>query len=97
VKVTLRNEVNLNVDMSRLMDECIDRLNWQERRKERGYMGDYDTLEELVADSIEFIYDVDIYYYDNGLEVREVITKNLLVWCAENDYTEEHTRLSELG
>lgn len=96
MKITLRNEINLNVDMDKLMDECIDRLDWQQRRKERGHMGDYSSLEDLVADSIEFIYDVDVYYYDNGAEVRDVIVKNLLLWCAENDYTEEHNRLSEL-
>ena len=30
MKVTFRKEVNLRVDMSRLMDECIDRLDWQQ-------------------------------------------------------------------
>ena len=97
MKVTFRKEVNLRIDMSRLMDECIDRLDWQKRRIERGhYTPDYENLNSLVQESLEFIYDIDAYEYDNSLELISSISKNLLLWCLENDYIEEHNRLEEM-
>ena len=97
MKVTFRKEVNLRIDMSRLMDECIDRLDWQKRRIERGhYTPDYENLNSLVQESLEFIYDIETYEYDNSLEFIQYISKNLLLWCLENDYIEEHNRLEEM-
>ena len=97
MKVTFRKEVDLKIDMGRLMDECIDRLDWQQRRRERGhYAPDYENLNSLVQESLEFIYDIETYEYDNSLELISSISKNLLLWCLENDYIEEHNRLEEL-
>ena len=97
MKVTFRKEVNLRIDMSRLMDECIDRLDWQKRRIERGhYTPDYENLNSLVQESLEFIYDIETYEYDNSLELISSISKNLLLWSLENDYIEEHNRVEEM-
>ena len=97
MKVTFRKEVYLRIDMSRLMDECIDRLDLRKRRIERGhYTPDYEDLNSLVQESLEFIYDIDAYEYDNSLELIPSISKNLLLWCLENDYIEEHNRLEEM-
>ena len=43
-----------------------------------------------------FLYDIDAYEYDNSLELIPSISKNLLLWCLENDYIEEHDRLEHL-
>lgn len=97
MKVTFRKEVDLRIDMSRLMDECIDRLDWQQRRMAQGrYTPDYENLNSLVQESLEFLYDIELYDYDNSREVIIVIAKNLLLWCLENDCLEEHNRLEEL-
>ena len=97
MKVTFKKEVDLRIDMSLLMDECIERLEWRKRRIERGhYTLDYENLDALVQESFEFLYDIEVYEYNNGLELISSITKNLLLWCLENDYIEEHNQLEEL-
>ena len=97
MKVTFKKEVDLKISMDRLMDECIDRLDWQQRRMERGrYTPDYENLNSLVQESLEFLYDIDTYDYDNGNDIITVIAKNLLIWCLEKDYIEEHNRLENL-
>ena len=97
MKVTFRKEVQLEINMSGLMDECIDRLDWQQKRAAQGrYSPDYEDLFSLVQESLEFMYDIDMYDYDNGSEQIIVITKSLLLWCLENDYIEEHNRLEEM-
>jgi hypothetical protein len=97
MKVTFRKEINLDINMNGLVDECIDRLNWQQKRAAQGrYSPDYEDLFSLVQESLEFMYDIDAYEYDNGSEQIIVITKNLLLWCLENDYIEEHDRLEEM-
>ena len=97
MKVTFRKETNLDINMSNLMDECIDRLDWQQKRAAQGrYSPDYENLNSLVQESLEFLYDIDPYDYDNSREVIVVVAKNLLLWCLENDYIEEHNRLEEL-
>ena len=97
MKVTFRKEVNLKISLETLMDECIDRLDYQKRRMERGhYTPDYENLNSLVQEALEFIYDIDAYEYDNSLELIPSISKNLLLWCLEHDYIEEHNRLESL-
>lgn len=97
MKVAFRKEINLDINMSGLVDECIDRLDWQQKRAAQGrYSPDYEDLFSLVQESLEFMYDIDILEYDNGSEQIIVITKNLLLWCLENDYIEEHDRLEEM-
>lgn len=97
MKVTFKKEAQLEINMSNLMDECIDRLDWQQRRVAQGrYSPDYEDLFSLVQDSLEFMYDVDAYEYDNGSEQIKVIAKNLLLWCLVNDYIEEHDRLEKM-
>jgi hypothetical protein len=97
MKVAFRKEINLDINMSGLVDECIDRLDWQQKRAAQGrYSPDYEDLFSLVQESLEFMYDIDAYEYDNGSEQIIVITKNLLLWCLENDYIEEHDRLEEM-
>lgn len=92
--VAFRKETKLDIEMSNLMDECIDRLDWVQKRAAKGhYTPDYENLESLVQESLEFLYDIDLYDYDNSREVITVIAKNLLIWCLENDWIEEHNRL----
>lgn len=97
MKVTFRKETNLKINMMNLMDECIDRLDWIQKRAERGhYAPDYENLESLVQESLEFLYDIELYDYDNSREVITIVAKNLLLWCLENDCIEEHNRLEEM-
>ena len=97
MRVEFRKVEKLDIEMSNLMDECIDRLNWVQKRAAQGrYTPDYENLESLVQESLEFLYDIELYDYDNSREVITVITKNLLLWCLENDYIEEHDRLEEM-
>ena len=96
MKVTLKTEKQLNINMDKLLDECIDRLDWQQHRAEQGRLRgglEYENLEELVNDSLEFLYGENPRDYDNGQEVLEVIANKLLDWCIENDYDMEHERL----
>lgn len=97
MKVEFRKVEKLDIEMSNLMDECIDRLNWIQKRAAKGhYTPDYENLESLVQESLEFLYDIELYDYDNSREVITVVAKNLLLWCLENDYIEEHNRLEEM-
>ena len=86
MKVTFRTELNLNINMHRLMNECIDRLNCQ-------WAPDSKNVEWLVRDSLEVLYDVDLYGYDNTNEVITVVTKKLLLWCLESNHIKEHNRI----
>ena len=95
--VAFRKETKLDIEMSNLMDECIDRLDWMQKRAAQGrYTPDYKNLESLVQESLEFLYDIELYDYDNSREVITVIAKNLLIWCLEYDFIEEHDRLENL-
>lgn len=97
MRVEFRKVEKLDIEMGNLMDECIDRLDWQQKRAAQGhYFPDYENLESLVQESLEFLYDVDLYDYDNSREVITVVAKNLLIWCLEYDYIEEHDRLENL-
>lgn len=97
MRVEFRKVEKLDIEMGNLMDECIDRLDWQQKRAAQGrYSPDYENLESLVQESLEFLYDVDLYDYDNSREVITVVAKNLLIWCLEYDYIEEHDRLENL-
>lgn len=87
--VTFRKQLTLNIDMHRLMQKCVCMLTADSTL--------YDNLEHLVYNCLELLYDVDLYGYDNNLEVVAVITKNLLLWCLENDYIKEHDQLKSLG
>ena len=96
MKVTLKTETQLNISMDKLFDECIDRLDWQQRRAEQGRLRgglEYENLEELANDSLEFLYGESPRDYDNGQEVLEVVAKNLLLHCTENGLEVEHERL----
>lgn len=95
--VAFRKETKLDIEMSNLMDECIDRLDWVQKRVAQGrYTPDYENLESLVQESLEFLYDIELYDYDNSREVITVIAKNLLIWCLEYDFIEEHNRLEQM-
>lgn len=97
MRVEFRKVEKLDIEMSNLMDECIDRLNWVQKRAAQGrYTPDYENLESLVQESLEFLYDIELYDYDNSREVITVVAKNLLIWCLEYDYIEEHDRLENL-
>ena len=97
MRVEFRKVEKLDIEMSNLMDECIDRLDWQQKRAAQGrYSPDYENLESLIQESLEFLYDVELYDYDNSSEVITVVAKNLLIWCLEYDYIEEHDRLENL-
>lgn len=98
MRVTFRKETKLEINMDELMVECIDRLNWTQKRAEQGrYAPDYENLESLVQESLEFLYDIEEpYEYYNASEVIVLIAKNLLIWCIENDYIEEHDRLEKM-
>ena len=97
MRVEFRKVEKLDIEMSNLMDECIDRLDWQQKRAAQGrYSPDYENLESLVQESLEFLYDIDAYDYDNSREIITVVAKNLLIWCLEYDFIEEHDRLENL-
>lgn len=97
MKVTLRTETQLNINLDDLLDECVERLDYQAKRIESGRTGyEYGTLEELINDSLETMYNDNPRNYDNGQEVLDVIAKNLLLHCIENEYLEEGKRLLEL-
>lgn len=100
MKVIFRKETEVKINLEELMLECIDRLNWQDRRiaEGRSRTFDYQYLSTLVRDSIEFLYPTvdDISCFDNDDEVLEVICKNLLLYCVEKDYLEELERLQKL-
>ena len=100
MKVTFRKETEVKINLEELMLECIDRLDWQDRRiaEGRARTFEYQYLSTLVRDSIEFLCPTvdDISCFDNGDEVLEVICKNLLLYCVEKDYLEELERLQKL-
>lgn len=90
MKVTFRKEFDLNINMHRLMNECVYCLKYQ-------WTPRYKNIEFLVLDTLELIYDVNLYGYDNTDEVITVVTKNLLLWCLENNHIKEHDQLADLG
>ncbi len=97
MKVVFRKETKLEIYMEELLEDCIDRLDHaKERAKRNRFTPDYEDLESLVQESLEFIYDIDFYDYDNTNEIVTVVAKNLLLWCLENDFIEEHSRLEEM-
>lgn len=87
----------LDIEMGELMAECINRLDWAQKRAARGhYTPDYENLESLVQEGLEFLYDIEPYKYYNASEVIALIAKNLLLWCLEYNFTEEHDRLEKM-
>ena len=88
MKVTLRKEFDLSIDMHRLMNECIDHLN--------DFFSYYEDLNLLVRASLEDLYHVNLRGYDNTKEVITVVAKNLLLWCLENNYIKEHDQLKNM-
>lgn len=97
MKVVFRKEFKLEVDMEDLMNECIDRLEWARRRAARGLYTPCGDLEFLVQESLGYIYDIDLYDYDNTNEIVTVIAKNLLLWCVEHNFLEEYNRLEKMN
>lgn len=89
MKVTFRKEFDLKINMHRLMQKCVRMLTADFTL--------YDNLEHLVYSCLELLYDVDLYGYDNTNEVITVVTKNLLLWCLENNHIKEHDQLKNLG
>jgi hypothetical protein len=85
MKVTFRKEFNLDINMHRLMNECIDRSN--------DFFSYYEDLNLLVRASLEGLYNVNLYGYDNTRDIITVVAKNLLLWCLENNYIKEHDQL----
>lgn len=85
MKVTFRKEFDLNIDMHRLMQECVRNVNdiWSY----------YEDLKLLVRASLEDLYNVNLYGYDNTHEIITVVAENLLLWCLENNYIQEHDQL----
>ena len=85
MKVTFRKEFDLSIDMHRLMQTCVHNVNdiWSY----------YEDVKLLVRASLEDLYNVDLYGYDNTNEVITVVAKNLLLWCLENNYIQEHDQL----
>lgn len=90
MKVTFKKEYDLNINMHRLMNECVYRLKYQ-------WTPNYKNIEFLVLDTLELVYDINLNGYDNINEVMTVVAKNLLLWCLENNYIKEHDQLASLG
>ena len=85
MKVTFKKEFDLNIDMHRLMQECVRNVNdiWSY----------YEDLNLLVCASLEDLYNVNLGGYDNTRDIITVVAKNLLLWCLENNYIQEHDQL----
>lgn len=91
MKITLKKETNLKIDMEDLMNECINTIDCIKSRTKRGLCAPYyEHLSEVVQENLEFLYSIDFDFYDNGQEKIVVITNNLLVWCVENHYPQEY-------
>jgi hypothetical protein len=98
MKITLRKEVQLEFDMFKLMLKCVWREEWYNKNKtERPWVGQYENLEELVRCELELLCDIDLCDYDNQSEVITTVTKSLLNWCLENNFTNEYNQLIKLG
>lgn len=97
MKVAFKREVQLEINMSKLLDECIDRLDYVKKQIERGdnYIIEYESLEYLVQESLEFLYDIDLHDYYNTYELLTDISKSLLALCLKYGWTEEYNRLRE--
>ena len=63
MRVTFRKELDLTVDMHRLMIRCFD------------YIETYSDLESLVETSLEFLYDVDI-TSRNSIDINDTASNN---------------------
>lgn len=95
--VTLKKTEKIDVEMSDLMTECIERLDLMQQRATRNrYTHNYENLQDLVQESLEYLFDIELYYYDNSDEIINTTANNLLKWCLEYDYIEEHNRLKEM-
>ena len=89
MKVSFRKELDLKINMHRLMQKCVGMLTADFTL--------YNNLEDLVYNCLELLYDVDLYGYDNTNEVITVVTKNLLLWCLESNHIKEYDQLKNLG
>lgn len=97
MKATLRKTLELEIDMDKLMTHCICLLDHIRRRIERGrYAREYENIESLVQDGLEALFDIEICDYDNAKEIISVVAKNLLLWCIDHMYVEEHYRIEHL-
>lgn len=98
MRVEFKKVEKVEINMDELMVECITRLDWRQKRAEQGrYAPDYENLESLVQESLEFLYDIEEpYEYYNASEVIALIAENLLIWCLEYNFIEEHDRLKEM-
>ena len=96
MKYTFKKEINFDIDMNTLMNECMNRFEYYQRNLARGL--DNRHLEDLIRERLELGYDanIDLCDYDNTNEVLQIISKNLLVWCLEHNHTEEYLKLKEL-
>ena len=88
MKVTFRKEFDLNIDMHRLMQKCVDNLN--------DWFSYFEDLKLLVRASLEDLYNIRLYGYDNTKEVITVVAKNLLLWCLESNHIKEHDQLKNM-
>lgn len=88
MKVSFRKEFDLSIDMYRLMQTCVHNLN--------DCFSYYEDLKLLVRASLEDLYNIELYGYDNTREIITVVAKNLLLWCLENNYIKEHDQLKNM-
>lgn len=95
MKYTFKKEINFDIDMNTLMNECMSRFEYYQRNLARGFDN---HLEDLIRERLELGYgaNINLCDYDNTNEVLQIISQNLLAWCLENNHTEEYLKLKEL-
>ena len=98
--MTFKKETKIEINMTLLMYQSVCALDYIERENKRKdnkrYIPRYDSLESLVKDSLESLYDIELFDYDNTKEALSIIAKSLLLWCVSKGHFEEYKRLERL-
>ena len=84
MKVTFYRKDEIKIDLEWMAQKLIDSIKFNLKHRLD------DTIEQLVASDLEdyleddgLLYDLEL--YDNYYDLLEVITNNIIVWCAENN------------
>ena len=85
MKVTFYRKDEIKIDLEWMAQKLIDSIKFNLKHRLD------DTIEELVASDLEDYFNEcdglldDLELYDNYYDLLEVITNNIIVWCAENN------------